>query len=171
MDLESGRFSPRDRLSGDLDCRFTFTSVARRQVFMNVVKLFSIREDLLYYLQWTCSFTRESFPLSFFSFFPFFSLFTPVTPITPATLVTLVTLLTPVNQVTPVTTGNFWSLLGTSGNYRYFMTIPGTFLLFLVISGTFWQFLVQFSNSWYFQHQIMHYKDQIPGMIYPMHLV
>jgi len=30
VDSESGRFSPRDRLSGDLDCRFTFTSVARR---------------------------------------------------------------------------------------------------------------------------------------------
>ena len=40
VDSESGRFSPRDRLSGDLDCRFTFTSVARRQVFMNVIKLF-----------------------------------------------------------------------------------------------------------------------------------
>ena len=39
VDLESGRFSPRDRLSGDLDCRFTFTSVARRQVFMNVIKV------------------------------------------------------------------------------------------------------------------------------------
>ena len=28
---------------------------------MNVIKLFSVREDLLYYLQWTSWFARESF--------------------------------------------------------------------------------------------------------------
>ena len=30
VDLESGKFSPRERVSGIPDCRFTFTSVARR---------------------------------------------------------------------------------------------------------------------------------------------
>ena len=30
VDLESGRFSPRERVSGSPDCRFTFTSVSRR---------------------------------------------------------------------------------------------------------------------------------------------
>ena len=64
VDSESGRFSPRDRLSGDLDCRFTFTSVARRQVFYecdNVV--LGPREPLVLPLMDPFVRPREFFPL------------------------------------------------------------------------------------------------------------